>query len=147
MEQDEGKDVLRTAAKARGATHSEANEDITRDWKLDSKRFDDKAVKTMLALTSQLAMSNSLWTKVCEAVCLFRVKIHQQVLLRTEAKARTSAFHAAIKDLPKSEKAKLLRPSSFAARRRSRCRATWQPKSCHQTTSTEWLYAHLRHRH
>ena len=34
-----GERILEGAARARGVTASEANEDITRDWKLDSKKF------------------------------------------------------------------------------------------------------------
>ena len=55
-----GERILQGAAQARGVATSEANEDTTRDWKLDSKKFGERAVKLMLVLTAQLAMSSSL---------------------------------------------------------------------------------------
>ena len=49
-------------------TASEANEDIARDWKLDSKKLGERAVKMMLVLTAHLAMSSSLRDEICESV-------------------------------------------------------------------------------
>lgn len=65
----------------------------------------------MFVLTAQLAMNSSLRVKICESVCLFRAAIPQTCKLRTEYKTRTSAYHLALKHLPKKDKAK--QPAHF----------------------------------
>ena len=117
-----GERILQGAAQARGATPSEVSEDITRDLKLDSKKFGDRAKKVMLVLTAQLAMSNSLRVNICESVCLFRValpqdckRVRRQSYRTPECKTRKTAYHLALKNLPKKDMAKQSAPYLITA--------------------------------
>ena len=98
----------------RQQTSNSTRLDVTSDWKLSRKELSEDALRKMVVEMGLMQLSFATQLNMVKAVAIFSTKLPAEARIVTLVRKRTSAFHAANKQLSREQRAKQYPPFILA---------------------------------